>query len=95
MIVPFDEEMRKALGDIVRERDQLRAALRELVEALPRCVIAKSPLGSGICGHPATWIDDDEDPLCAMHKSPESRPVPWAQELRSALALLEAKAGGR
>jgi hypothetical protein len=66
-----------------RELDQLRAALRALVQALPKC---------GVCGQPATtegWERDDYD--CDEHRGErrQTGEVPWAEPLRAAMKLLD------
>ncbi len=88
--------------ELTSERDQLRAALRALVEKLPRCghktYDARSVAAE--CGRTATfyeivsWSDDQSgggyaEALCDEHQHDESiEEAPWAEPLRAARKLL-------
>jgi hypothetical protein len=85
---------RQVIHDLIAERDQLRAALRALVEALPKC-------GYPGCQNRGTWVhtgpDGDESYYCDAEASPMSHrrwgmaftENDWAPALRSALLLLD------
>jgi hypothetical protein len=105
------EQLREALDELVEAResgDQLRTALRELVEALPECserwwkTHPERPLtesGRVSCHARGTWVhigpDGDESYYCDAHKERAHEEATWASAFRNALALLEAKEGGR
>ena len=75
-------------------RDQMRAALAALVEALPGCYYYNSDTAS-VCWRPATQRDRYDDSLCcdAHVRSNYFDNEPYAPALRAAVALLERLAG--
>jgi hypothetical protein len=78
------------VDSLTAERDQLLETLKELVEALPRCILSRCDRRATFHNYDLDYCDEhaDEhaDGRCGEHE--------YAPELRAALALLEGKAGG-
>lgn len=85
-LATLDAERAK-LTEVTRERDELTAALRALVEALPKCLAVVDGVR---CSRPAV---DSDGWWCDEHGQPDPCESDAAPAIRNAIALLARKEG--